>query len=98
MCIRDSLEGYGLSDDPDDMLAWKFPAVELGPGEYLVVFASGQEMCIRDSAKGSGIKMMVRKNTRVINMRTSVKSTAMSTSSSALPAVFCPVDLSIVRF
>lgn len=25
-----NLEGYGLSDDPDDMLAWKFPAVELG--------------------------------------------------------------------
>lgn len=43
-----NLEGYGLSDDPDDMLAWKFPAVELGPGEYLVVFASGQDIAEGD--------------------------------------------------
>lgn len=37
------LTGYGLSDDPGKVLKWKFPAVSLKPGAYLVVFASGDE-------------------------------------------------------
>lgn len=36
-----NLEGYGLSDDPGTPLLWRFPAVTIEPGEYLLVFASG---------------------------------------------------------
>ena len=36
------LAGYGLSDDPQDVLAWKFPQVAIEPGAYLLVFASGE--------------------------------------------------------
>lgn len=38
-----ALKGYALTDDPDDLDKWLFPDVTIGPGEYLVVFASGKE-------------------------------------------------------
>jgi hypothetical protein len=37
------LKGYGLSDRPDLPLLWRFPDILLLPGDYLVVFASGQD-------------------------------------------------------
>jgi hypothetical protein len=37
------LSGCGLSDDPNDLLQWRFPDVILGPGEYVLVFASGKD-------------------------------------------------------
>ncbi len=37
-----SLAGYHLTDDPEDLGKWTFPAVTLDPGAYLVVFASGK--------------------------------------------------------
>ena len=38
-----SLDGYFLSDRTDDLQKWAFPAIELGPKEFLVVFLSGKE-------------------------------------------------------
>ncbi|MBK9291971.1 MAG: CotH kinase family protein [Bacteroidetes bacterium] len=38
-----NLFNYGLSDDPQQPFRWRFPAVILGPGEYLVVYASGKD-------------------------------------------------------
>lgn len=35
-----NLEGYGLSDNIKSPHKWTFPAVELGPGEYLIVYAT----------------------------------------------------------
>lgn len=35
------LAGYGLTDDANDLNKWQFPSQVLNPGEYLVVFASG---------------------------------------------------------
>lgn len=37
------LEGYWLSDKPDGPFKWQFPQVIMGPGDYLVVFASGKD-------------------------------------------------------
>jgi hypothetical protein len=37
------LEGYGLSDDPEDPFRWIFPDVTLGPEEYLLIWASGKD-------------------------------------------------------
>ncbi len=37
-----SLEGFGLSDDYDDPFRWYFPDMEIGAGEYLLVWASGK--------------------------------------------------------
>jgi hypothetical protein len=48
-----SLQGYGLSDDPADVLEWKFPDVSIGPGAYLVVFASGADLASTDLEKGA---------------------------------------------
>ncbi len=38
-----SLERWGLSDDPDRPFRWTFPEVELMPGGYLLVWASGKD-------------------------------------------------------
>ncbi len=48
-----SLNGYGLSDDPADVLDWKFPDVTIQPGAYLVVFASGADAANTDLEKGA---------------------------------------------
>ena len=37
-----NLEGYTLSDVDGKPARWRFPAVTLGPGEYMLVFASGK--------------------------------------------------------
>jgi hypothetical protein len=37
------LEGYGLSDNISEPFRWAFPAVNLAPGEFLVVWASGKD-------------------------------------------------------
>lgn len=38
-----SLNGWHLSDDEENRTIWQFPAVTLGAGEYLVVFASNED-------------------------------------------------------
>ena len=35
------LANWHLTDDPTDMTRWTFPTIELGAGQYLIVFASG---------------------------------------------------------
>ncbi len=37
------LEGWYLTDDPDDLDRWQFPRYLMAPGEYLVVYASGKD-------------------------------------------------------
>jgi hypothetical protein len=36
-----NLAGYTLTDDPQELEKWAFPSKNLAPGEYLIVFASG---------------------------------------------------------
>ena len=38
-----SLNKWVLTDDQDDLSKWRFPDVELAPGESVVVFASGKD-------------------------------------------------------
>ncbi|MFC1650028.1 lamin tail domain-containing protein [Candidatus Latescibacterota bacterium] len=38
------LDGYGLSDDPDDLLKWVFPKYSLKSGEYMLIFASDKDI------------------------------------------------------
>lgn len=38
-----NLNGYSLSDDVDDPGKWTFPATNIAPGQYLVVFASEKD-------------------------------------------------------
>jgi len=37
------LNGHFLSDDPANLRKWRFPAITLAPGQYLVVWASGKD-------------------------------------------------------
>jgi len=37
------LEGWGLTDDSTESSKWSFPALELGVGQFLLVFASGKD-------------------------------------------------------
>jgi hypothetical protein len=38
-----NLAGWALSDDPTDLRKWPFPPVDMAPGEFLIVFASGKD-------------------------------------------------------
>ncbi len=38
-----SLEGYTLTDDAQDLQKWSFPNVDIGPNDYLVVWADDDE-------------------------------------------------------
>ena len=38
-----NLGGWSLTDDPEQPDLWVLPAVTLGPGQYLLVFASGKD-------------------------------------------------------
>lgn len=46
-----SLYNWALSDDPEDPAKWTFPSRLLGPGQYLVVFASGLDRRPSDPQK-----------------------------------------------
>ena len=39
-----NLAGYHLTDDPEQPQRWAIPAVDLAPGAFLVVFASGDDL------------------------------------------------------
>lgn len=41
-----SLAGWRLTDDPDNPAKWTFPATNLPPGGFLVVFASGKNRIV----------------------------------------------------
>jgi hypothetical protein len=38
-----NLNGWGISDDPEEPFRWVFPDVVIGPGDYLLVWASGKD-------------------------------------------------------
>ena len=38
-----NLHGFGLSDDYDSPYKWVFPEVEISPGEFLLIWASGKD-------------------------------------------------------
>lgn len=44
------LKGYALSDTPNKPAQWKFPSVQLQPGQYLIVYASGMDQQATDGA------------------------------------------------
>ena len=39
-----NLDGWSLTDDPDELNLWQFPDVTISPDGYLVVFASGKDL------------------------------------------------------
>ena len=45
-----NLNGWHLSDDPDNLTKWAFPAVSIGPNEFLVVFASAKDRSPNDGS------------------------------------------------
>ncbi len=38
-----NLDGMYLTDDVEDLMKWRIPAVEMGPDEFLVIFASNKD-------------------------------------------------------
>ncbi|MBI1840988.1 MAG: lamin tail domain-containing protein [Verrucomicrobia bacterium] len=40
------LTGWHLSDDPADLAKWTFPATNIGPGKFMLIFASGKNRSV----------------------------------------------------
>ncbi|MGE5609608.1 MAG: CotH kinase family protein, partial [Bacillota bacterium] len=41
-----NLDGYFLTDDPNQLNKWRIPATTLAPGGYTLVFASGKDLAV----------------------------------------------------
>jgi len=41
-----NLDGWFLTDSPDNLTRWRFPAVNLAPNGFLIVFASGKDRAV----------------------------------------------------
>ncbi len=52
-----SLAGWSLTDDPDDLTKWRFPAVTLARGDSLVVFASGKNRAVAGQTLHASFKL-----------------------------------------
>ena len=46
-----NLQGYYISDDLNDLNKWQFPAKELLPNEYLLLWASGKDRSLNTSSR-----------------------------------------------
>ena len=52
-----NLDGWFLTDDRGNRKKWRFPAVPLGPGEFLLVFASGKDRRMPGAELHSNFKL-----------------------------------------
>jgi hypothetical protein len=52
-----NLDGWYLTDDPTALSKWRIPAVQLGRGEFLVVFASGKNRGVAGSELHTNFKL-----------------------------------------
>ena len=52
-----SLDGWYLTDDPDNLTKWRFPAVQLARGGSLVVFASGKNRAVPGAPLHTSFKL-----------------------------------------
>jgi hypothetical protein len=53
------LAGWSLTDDPDSLKKWRFPTVLLGPNQFLVVFASGNDRRVPGSPLHTNFKLNI---------------------------------------
>lgn len=51
------LTGWHLTDSPDDLAKWRFPATNLTAGGFLVVFASGQDRRVPGAPLHTGFQL-----------------------------------------
>lgn len=47
--VTGDLEGWFLTDDPNDLTKWTFPAIEMAADDLLVIFASGKDRRVAGS-------------------------------------------------
>ena len=52
-----TLGGWALTDDVEDLQKWVFPDVELTPGQFLIVFASGKDRRDPDAELHTNFKL-----------------------------------------
>lgn len=55
-----SLDGWFLTDDPEEPRKWRFPAVMLAPDEFLLVFASGKDRTAPDAGLHTNFKLSAK--------------------------------------
>lgn len=52
-----SLLGWGLSDNSDNLFEWIFPDVNIGPGEFMVIHASGKDRAVAGRPLHTGFRL-----------------------------------------
>jgi hypothetical protein len=57
-----NLAGWSLTDDPDQPAMWTFPATNILAGQYLVVFASGEDRAVPGAPLHTNFKLGLSTN------------------------------------
>src|SRR5690554_2773738 len=57
-----NLKGWGLSDNISNPFKWVFPEVTIGPGDYLLVWASGKNRATSQKGLSQGVQQDVYLN------------------------------------
>jgi len=52
-----NMKGFFLSDNPKRLRKWTFPDVEIGPGEYLILHATGEDRVTEGGEVHTGFKI-----------------------------------------
>src|SRR5438552_3733854 len=52
-----NLAGWHLTDSPTNLTKWTFPSTDLGPGSFLIVFASGKDRTVAGSELHTNVKL-----------------------------------------
>jgi hypothetical protein len=92
-----NLEGYGLSDDFDDLFQWIFPPVIIEPGHFLLLWASGKDRR-PDYGMVNGVKRELHTNFSIsIEGEEILLVSPDSIIIDELPSTRIPTDISIGR-
>src|SRR6184192_3288019 len=52
-----NLAGWHLTDSSTNLTKWTFPSTDLGPGTFLIVFASGKDRAVAGSELHTNFKL-----------------------------------------
>ncbi|MET0758943.1 MAG: CotH kinase family protein [Flavobacterium sp.] len=85
-----NLSGYGLSDDSAVLNKWVFPNVSVGPGQYLLIWASDKNRAIAGSPLHTNFK--ISSSGEVISL-----SNSSGIVVNSVPAAVIPSDISYGR-
>lgn len=71
------LEGFGLSDDPQEPFRWIFPAMRIEPSGYITIWTSGKDRQVDEKSAHANFRLRANDNIAVLTSPTLAWRTAL---------------------